>query len=172
MLPTRPVITAAATLLLACSSAYGTRSRPPRPDPTTGTAPPTTQWLATLLPVPSTGGTPTTLRGAAAVKRVRDSNSVRALVSLAGAPAGTQVTWQVQTGQCGAEGQPLGGSPNLYPVLTILPDGTAAADVGIPTALSPSRSYSVTLRRYSTASTEPLACGNLALSNPLITPGS
>lgn len=173
MPPTRPVTTAAAAaLLLACSSAYGTRSRPSRPDPTTGSAPPTTQWLTTLLPLPGTSGNSTKLRGAAAVKRLRDGNSVRALVSLSGASPSTQATWQVQSGQCGAEGQTAVGSPNVYPVLTILPDGTAAADVGLPITLSPNGSYSVTVRLYSSASTEPLACGNLDLSNPLTTPGS
>jgi hypothetical protein len=119
-----------------------------------GTAPVTTVWEATLSPV--SGSVVTGTAGA-----VTQSGRTAATIQIRKATAGETYGWRIDSGTCSATGQIQGGAA-LYPPLSPDGSGTASADAGLPGAFDPGSHYAARVYRMGAGSGEEIvACGDL-----------
>lgn len=109
-------------------------------------------WTAQIVPVNNSG-----IEGTAKVESV-GKDSTRATISISGAKAGSQLTWQIQSGACGGKGLVVGGT-TAYPLLKPGSDGKATATATLP--VPPPTSGSVVAQ----SEMKPVACGELQPSD-------
>lgn len=124
-----------ALLVTACAHGYEASNQPGVYAPR-GMEP---LWLGSIQPVANAE-----LRGAAAVAPSSVPHWAHVLVSIKGATPASTYSWRLHSGRCTDNG-PTIGPDDRYAPLIAFDDGTAAAESLLPTTLSASTLYSVTI---------------------------
>lgn len=118
--------------------------------------PPKPLWLGAFR----AGIADSSLRGAAAVTPSSTPGWSHILISISGARPSATYNWRLHSGGCGASG-PVVGPDDRYTPLLSFADGTAKAESIVPTLLTASTPYSVTVMSQSDAASTPSACADL-----------